>query len=169
MNGAEKADKKEKKKEEVKKSKLSEPKVLAGGVKVADNKVGTGPAAKSGDRVSVRYIGKLQNGKIFDSNTKGKPVLGFIMFGLTSMAHACILQFQFRLGKGEVIQGWDIGVAGMQAGGERLITVPPAKGYGSKKQGDIPANSTLIFGKTFDSGAMTSDANLALQRSRLSK
>ncbi|KAH8108062.1 hypothetical protein BXZ70DRAFT_913926 [Cristinia sonorae] len=123
-----KADKKEEKKKpegEAKKAKL-ETKVLDGGLKIADNKVGTGRAAKSGDRVSVRYVGKLQNGKIFDSNTKGKP-------------------FQFRLGKGEVIKGWDLGVAGMQAGGERLITVPPALGYGSKKQGDIPANSTLIF------------------------
>ncbi|TCD68067.1 peptidylprolyl isomerase fpr4 [Steccherinum ochraceum] len=122
-----KKDKKEKKEAaEEKKTKLSEPRVLDGGVKVADNKLGNGPAAKNGDRVSVRYVGKLQNGKVFDSNTKGKP-------------------FQFRLGKGEVIQGWDLGVAGMKAGGERLITVPPAKGYGNKKQGGIPANSTLIF------------------------
>jgi len=130
VNGADKADKKEKKKEkrdeEAKKPKLSETKVLAGGVKIADNKVGKGPAAKNGDRVSVRYVGKLQNGKIFDSNTNGKP-------------------FQFRLGRGEVIKGWDLGVAGMQAGGERLITVPPAQGYGNKKQSGIPANSTLIF------------------------
>lgn len=63
-----KADKKEKK------LKLSEPKVLAGGVKIAENKVGEGAAARPGNRVSVRYVGKLQNGTIFDSNTKGKPV-----------------------------------------------------------------------------------------------
>ncbi|THH29954.1 hypothetical protein EUX98_g4242 [Antrodiella citrinella] len=121
-----KKDKKEKKEDKAKKPQLADPKVLAGGVKIADNKTGSGPAAKAGDRVSVRYVGKLQNGSIFDSNTKGKP-------------------FQFRLGRGEVIKGWDAGVAGMQAGGERLITVPPAQAYGNKKQNGIPANSTLIF------------------------
>ena len=78
VNGVEKEEKKkkkEKKKEgEKTKPKLSETKTLAGGVKVADHIVGKGSAAKAGDRVSVRYIGKLQNGKVFDSNTKGKPV-----------------------------------------------------------------------------------------------
>lgn len=69
-----KKEKKEKKEDKAKKPQLPDPKVLAGGVKVADNKVGSGPAAKAGDRVSVRYVGKLQNGTIFDSNTKGKPV-----------------------------------------------------------------------------------------------
>ena len=98
------------------------------GVIIDDKKLGTGQAAKNGDRVSMRYIGKLQkDNKVFDSNKKGKP-------------------FGFKLGSGEVIKGWEIGVQGMQVGGERRITVPPALAYGSKKMGnDIPANSTLVF------------------------
>ncbi|KIK45116.1 hypothetical protein CY34DRAFT_801970 [Suillus luteus UH-Slu-Lm8-n1] len=122
-----KADKKDKKKQkgsEEKKGGAS--KELAGGVKIRDVKTGDGKAAKNGARVSMRYIGKLQNGKVFDQNTKGKP-------------------FTFKLGTGDVIKGWDIGVAGMQIGGEREIIVPPAMGYGARKMSDIPANSTLIF------------------------
>ncbi len=102
------------------------PKTIQG-VIVDDKKIGEGRAAKSGDRVSMRYIGKLKDtGKMFDSNKKGKP-------------------FGFKLGSGEVIKGWDIGVKGMQVGGERRITVPAHLAYGSKNMGDIPANSTLVF------------------------
>lgn len=115
-----KADKKDKKKQK------AASKELAGGVKIRDVKTGDGKTAKNGARVSMRYIGKLQNGKIFDQNTKGKP-------------------FTFKLGTGDVIKGWDVGVAGMQIGGEREIIVPPAMGYGARKMADIPANSTLIF------------------------
>ncbi|CDO76024.1 hypothetical protein BN946_scf184665.g16 [Trametes cinnabarina] len=121
----EKKDKQEKKKDKSEKPK-GETKTLSGGVKVIDHKVGSGPQAKAGDRVSMRYIGKLENGKVFDQNTKGKP-------------------FHFRLGKGEVIKGWDIGIVGMHPGGERLLTIPPAMAYGKKAQPGIPANSTLIF------------------------
>ena len=97
------------------------------GVTIDDKKMGTGPAAKSGDRVGMRYIGKLQkDNKVFDSNKKGKP-------------------FTFKLGAGEVIKGWEIGVQGMSAGGERRITIPAHLAYGSKPQGPIPANSTLVF------------------------
>lgn len=97
------------------------------GVTVDDKKLGTGQAAKSGDRVGMRYIGKLKsNNEVFDSNKKGKP-------------------FSFKLGTGECIKGWDIGVAGMQVGGERRITVPAHLAYGSKKMGVIPPNSALIF------------------------
>ncbi|KAG2015678.1 peptidylprolyl isomerase, variant 2 [Coprinopsis cinerea AmutBmut pab1-1] len=74
---AEKADKKEKKKEKKEKdtkTKGSNVKELAGGLKIQDSKVGEGPEAKKGSKVSVRYIGKLENGKVFDKNTKGKPV-----------------------------------------------------------------------------------------------
>jgi len=99
---------------------------LPGGLKVKDAKVGSGKAAKKGNTVSVRYIGKLENGKVFDQNTKSKP-------------------FSFHLGAGEVIKGWDQGIVGMQVGGERVLTVPAPLAYGKRKQGDIPANSTLIF------------------------
>ena len=96
------------------------------GVSVDDRKVGTGKEAKSGNRVEMRYIGKLENGKIFDANKSGKP-------------------FAFKLGAGEVIKGWDIGIAGMQVGSERRIIVPPHLAYGKKAMKDIPANSKLIF------------------------
>lgn len=98
------------------------------GVTIDDRKAGTGPAAKSGDRVSMRYIGKLEkDGKVFDHNKKGKP-------------------FSFKLGSGEVIKGWDIGIAGMSAGGERRITIPANHGYGAKgAPPSIPGNATLVF------------------------
>ncbi|EOO02422.1 putative fkbp-type peptidyl-prolyl protein [Phaeoacremonium minimum UCRPA7] len=96
------------------------------GVTVDDRKLGSGRTVKSGDRVGMRYIGKLENGKVFDSNKKGAP-------------------FSFRIGKGEVIKGWDIGIAGMSVGGERRLTIPAHLAYGSKGVPGIPANSTLIF------------------------
>ncbi|KUJ22461.1 uncharacterized protein LY89DRAFT_607061 [Mollisia scopiformis] len=96
------------------------------GVKIDDKKLGSGPACKNGQRVGLRYIGKLEAGKVFDSNKKGKP-------------------FSFKVGGGEVIQGMDIGIVGMQVGGERRITIPAKLAYGNKSQPDIPSNSTLIF------------------------
>ncbi|KAF3919727.1 hypothetical protein ABW20_dc0107238 [Dactylellina cionopaga] len=96
------------------------------GVKIEDHKVGSGPEAKKGKKVSMRYIGKLTDGKVFDSNKKGKP-------------------FTFNLGKGDVIKGWDIGVAGMKVGGERKLVIPPNLAYGSKALPGIPKNSTLVF------------------------
>lgn len=75
----------------------------------------------------MRYIGKLTNGKVFDSNTKGKP-------------------FSFKLGRGEVIKGWDEGVTGMKIGEERRLTCPPQLAYGSRgAPPDIPKNATLVF------------------------
>ncbi|KAL5612272.1 hypothetical protein BROUX41_000188 [Berkeleyomyces rouxiae] len=96
------------------------------GVTVDDRKTGAGRAAKKGDTVGMRYIGKLDNGKVFDANKKGKP-------------------FYFKLGKGEVIKGWDIGVAGMAIGGERRLTIPAPLAYGSKSLPGIPGNSQLTF------------------------
>ncbi|KAI1374126.1 hypothetical protein F4677DRAFT_427186 [Hypoxylon crocopeplum] len=96
------------------------------GVTVDDRKVGSGRVAKKGNKVEVRYIGKLQDGKVFDANKKGKP-------------------FSFSVGKGEVIKGWDIGIQGMSVGGERRLTIPASLAYGSKAQPGIPGNSTLIF------------------------
>ncbi|KAI8992949.1 hypothetical protein BD414DRAFT_535538 [Trametes punicea] len=122
----EKKGKQEKKEKAEKEKSKGQTKTLEGGVKVTDHKVGSGPQAKAGDMVAMRYIGKLENGKVFDSNTKGKP-------------------FKFRLGKGEVIKGWDVGIVGMQPGGERLLTIPAPMAYGKKSQPGIPANSTLIF------------------------
>ncbi len=102
-------------------------KTLPSGLVMEDVKVGNGPRAKNGKKVSVRYIGKLTNGKVFDSNTKGAP-------------------FSFRLGGGEVIKGWDLGVQGMNVGGTRKLTIPAALAYGSKgAPPDIPKNATLEF------------------------
>jgi FKBP-type peptidyl-prolyl cis-trans isomerase len=96
--------------------------------KIEDTKVGSGPAAKNGDTVSVHYTGTLTNGQKFDSSRdRGQP-------------------FSFPLGKGRVIRGWDVGVAGMQVGGIRKLTIPPEEGYGSRGAGSaIPPNATLLF------------------------
>jgi len=104
----------------------SKKQTLANGLVIEDNKTGTGAAAKSGQRVQMRYIGRLSNGKIFDQNTKGAP-------------------FSFKLGKGEVIKGWDVGIAGMQVGGERKLIIPASLAYGKQAISGIPPNSTLTF------------------------
>ncbi|KAK1639071.1 hypothetical protein BDP81DRAFT_314735 [Colletotrichum phormii] len=96
------------------------------GVTIDERKPGTGRAVKNGDSVSVRYIGKLDDGKVFDANKKGKP-------------------FTFKAGKGQVIKGWDIGVIGMAIGGERRLTIPANLAYGNKSLPGIPAKSTLTF------------------------
>lgn len=99
------------------------------GLKIEDIKVGSGAAAKAGDTVTVHYTGTLTNGKKFDSSKDhGQP-------------------FTFHLGAGEVIKGWDQGVAGMKVGGVRKLTIPPDLAYGNRDVGGglIPANSTLLF------------------------
>jgi len=109
-------------------------KVTGDGVKTAsglqywDITVGTGDVAKQGSRVKVHYTGWLTNGKKFDSSVDaGRP-------------------FQFTIGRGEVIQGWDEGVAGMKVGGKRQLRIPPDLAYGqSGAAGVIPPNATLIF------------------------
>ena len=79
---------------------------LPNGLKVQDSKVGDGPQAKKGMKVSMRYIGKLGDGKVFDSNTKGKPVRRPTLTTLTKDSCVCLSsQFTFRLGAGEVIKG----------------------------------------------------------------
>jgi FKBP-type peptidyl-prolyl cis-trans isomerase len=98
------------------------------GLKYEDSKVGTGDEAKAGDTVEVHYTGWLKNGKKFDSSLDRKE------------------PFSFKLGAGQVIKGWDEGVAGMKVGGKRKLTIPPELGYGSRGAGDaIPPNSELIF------------------------
>lgn len=109
-----------------KKDKKFPTKTLLGGVVTEDRKLGKGPGAKSGNKVGIRYIGKLKNGKVFDKNTSGKP-------------------FVFGLGKGECIKGFDLGVAGMAVGGERRVVIPPKMGYGSQALPGLPANSELTF------------------------
>lgn len=95
-------------------------------LKVEDLKVGTGPKAETGNKLSVVYKGTLMDGTVFDSNTKDQP-------------------FQFTLGAGEVIQGWDEGMQGMQVGGKRKLTIPASMAYGDQPVGTIPAGSTLVF------------------------
>ncbi len=94
-----------------------------------DIRLGTGDVAKEGSHVRVHYTGWLTNGKKFDSSVDaGKP-------------------FDFTIGNGEVIKGWEEGVAGMKVGGKRQLRIPPALGYGSEGTpgGPIPPNATLIF------------------------
>lgn len=96
---------------------------------VQTTKPGNGDKPPKGSKVSVHYTGKLTNGKVFDSSvSRGKP-------------------FEFTLGAGQVIRGWDEGVARMSVGEKAIITCPPDYGYGSQGVGGglIPPNSTLIF------------------------
>lgn len=95
--------------------------------KFEDIKKGEGQEAASGDYVTVHYTGVLENGTKFDSSLDRN------------------IPFKFRLGVGEVIDGWDMGVVGMKVGGKRKLTIPPQLAYGERAVGDIPANSTLIF------------------------
>jgi len=104
------------------------PKTTASGLQYWDIKVGTGATAAAGKMVKVHYTGWLTNGKKFDSSIdRGQP-------------------FAFSLGAGQVIKGWDEGVAGMKVGGKRQLRIPPELGYGARGAGNaIPPNSTLIF------------------------
>lgn len=96
-------------------------------LKVEDLTVGTGAEAVAGKKVTVNYVGTLTDGTKFDSSyDRNQP-------------------FSFVLGSGQVIAGWDQGVAGMKIGGKRRLTIPPELGYGSQATGSIPANSTLVF------------------------
>ena len=99
------------------------------GLKYWDIRVGNGETAKEGSHVRVHYTGWLTNGKKFDSSVDaGRP-------------------FDFTIGNGEVIKGWEEGVAGMRVGGKRQLRIPPTLGYGADGTpgGPIPPNATLIF------------------------
>ena len=98
------------------------------GLEIKDLVVGTGAEAKAGQTVQVHYTGCLTDGKKFDSSVdRGTP-------------------FSFKLGAGQVIKGWDQGVAGMKVGGKRKLTIPPEMAYGAAgRPGRIPPNSTLVF------------------------
>jgi len=97
------------------------------GVEVQDEIIGEGAVAQTGDKVTVHYVGRLTDGKVFDSSVdRGEP-------------------FVFSLGAGQVIKGWDEGLVGMKEGGKRILIIAPDYGYGSQGVGPIPPNSTLIF------------------------
>lgn len=99
----------------------------ATGLKYYDTVVGKGTQPKVGQTVSVHYSGYLTNGTKFDSSVdRGQP-------------------FKFVLGVGQVIQGWDEGVATMKVGGKRRLIIPPQLGYGHSGSGPIPPNAELIF------------------------
>ena len=105
---------------------------LADGLKYTDTKLGDGAVAEPGHKVSVQYTGWLwkngeKGGKFDSSRDRGQP-------------------FSFQLGTGQVIKGWDEGVAGMKVGGERTLIIPPSLAYGARGAGGvIPPNATLIF------------------------
>jgi ketosteroid isomerase-like protein len=98
------------------------------GLKYVDEVVGTGASPQPGQMVTVHYTGTLENGTKFDSSLdRGKP-------------------FEFQIGVGRVIRGWDEGVMTMKVGGKRRLIIPPQLGYGARGAGGvIPPNATLIF------------------------
>lgn len=102
------------------------------GLLYLDRQVGTGAVAENGKRVAVGYVGFLSNGMIFDQSAPGAP-------------------YQFVLGRGRVIDGWDEGIAGMKVGGKRLLVVRPSLAYGNASPGaGIPPNATLVFEVSLD-------------------
>jgi FKBP-type peptidyl-prolyl cis-trans isomerase len=93
------------------------------GLQVTDLKVGSGEVLKAGDTATMGYVGKLDNGKIFDQG-----------------------QYTFTFGEGQVIQGDDLGLQGMRVGGKRRLVIPPSLGYGKAGYpGSIPPHATLHF------------------------
>jgi peptidylprolyl isomerase len=97
------------------------------GLRYKDLRVGEGKAAQNGDTVEVIYTGWLLDGKQFDSNVDGKPLV-------------------VTIGKSQMIPGWHEGLVGMKAGGKRKLIIPPDLAYGTAGSGkDIPPNATLVF------------------------
>ena len=101
--------------------------ITSSGLTYVDEVVGAGKTPKTGDKVVVHYTGTLEDGTKFDSSRdRNQP-------------------FEFPLGMGRVIRGWDQAFATMKVGDRATITIPPELGYGSRGMGKIPPNSTLIF------------------------
>jgi peptidylprolyl isomerase len=97
-------------------------------LETTDLQAGSGETAKSGDCLIMKYYGTLaSDGTVFDQNYDSTQGL------------------EFKLGQGQVIQGWDQGLVGMKVGGTRRLVIPAALGYGSQSQGKIPANADLVF------------------------
>ena len=110
-------------------AKVQKTVTLSDGLKYTDLVVGKGALPKAGQTVKVHYVGTLTSGKKFDSSRdRGQP-------------------FSFALGEGQVIPGWDQGVATMRVGGRRKLVIPPKLGYGEAGAGGgvIPPNATLVF------------------------
>lgn len=96
-------------------------------LKTTDVSIGQGSVAENGDLLTVHYVGKLVDGRVFDSSVdRNEP-------------------FTFTLGAGQVIRGWDEGMVGMKVGGKRELTIAPEYAYGARGVGTIPANATLMF------------------------
>ncbi len=107
---------------------MAEQVTTPSGLKYEDLEAGTGSIARGGQKAKVHYTGWLTSGQKFDSSVdRNEP-------------------FEFTLGAGQVIKGWDEGVSGMKIGGKRRLTIPPALAYGSRGAGGvIPPNAELIF------------------------
>lgn len=104
----------------------------ASGLYYLDRTIGSGAVAEPGKIVSVGYVGTLVDGVVFDRSGAGDPI-------------------QFTLGEGEVILGWDEGIAGMKVGGRRQLVIRPSLAYGNDTPGaGIPPNATLVFDITLD-------------------
>lgn len=102
--------------------------ITPSGLKIIEVQTGTGREAVANTNVTVHYDGRLENGKEFDSSRRRDQ------------------PFQFRLGAGQVIKGWDEGLMGMKEGGKRQLVIPPELGYGQRGAGGvIPPNATLVF------------------------
>jgi peptidylprolyl isomerase/FKBP-type peptidyl-prolyl cis-trans isomerase FkpA len=108
---------------------VGEAQGFSGNVNIQDIVIGAGSAIEPGMTVEVNYVLKLSDGTVIQDSkhvNSGEP-------------------FSFVYGSGELIPGWEMGIAGMKTGGKRIIIVPPHLGYGPQAVGPIPANSTLIF------------------------
>lgn len=108
--------------------KMAPAAVRADGLEITDVAVGTGKVATAGTHVTVNYVGMLTDGTVFDASAKRNQ------------------PFDFNLGGGQVIKGWDEGIVDMKEGGKRHLVIPAALAYGNQAVGGvIPANSTLVF------------------------
>lgn len=113
--------------EQAENASATEQQDLPAGLQIEEIEAGEGPGAEAGQFIRAHYTGRLTNGDVFDSSyDRGEPL-------------------EFQLGVGMVIQGWDLGMAGLQVGGKRKLTIAPELGYGDRDMGVIPPNSTLVF------------------------